>query len=427
MSEDIDTAPPADELPSGIRYRIFGYLGVMIVLMAFGAPFGGLIDIPVSFLLKNKLHLSAAEVADFRLMAAIPLYLSGVFGFARDLWNPFGMKDRGFLVLFGGVGAVLFCVFAFVPVGYGTLLAAVVLLTTAFLFVSAAQNGLTAMLGQQHLMTGRISAAWNIFLSLPTMAAFLAGGSLSAMLEGQESDQAVRILFLTGAVSMAATAVYGIWKPRSVYGHLRAEHEAEGRPLTDLKRLIRHWPVWPALLIWTLWNFAPGAQTPLQYYLQNTLHAGDAQWGQYNAIFAVAFIPTFFLYGALCRRFPLRVLLWWGTVVAVPQFVPLLFIHSVTGALVAAAPIGLMGGVATAAYMDLLMRSCPRGLQGTVLMLAGALYYIAGRPGDVLGTWLYDGHGGFVACVIAVTVVYTLILPCILLVPRALMARPDGV
>lgn len=119
MSEHVETAALADELPSGIRYRIFGYLGVMIVLMAFGAPFGGLIDIPVSFLLKNKLHLSAAEVADFRLVAAIPLYLSGVFGFVRDLWNPFGMKDRGLLVLFGGVGAVLFCIFAFVPVGTG--------------------------------------------------------------------------------------------------------------------------------------------------------------------------------------------------------------------------------------------------------------------------------------------------------------------
>src|ERR1035441_10255747 len=40
----------------------------------------------------------------------------------------------------------------------------------------------------------------------------------------------------------------------------------------------------PALLIWVLWNFAPGATTPLQYHLQNTLHASDAQWVQWNAI-----------------------------------------------------------------------------------------------------------------------------------------------
>ena len=77
-----------------VRQRIFLYLGVLIVLLAFGAPYGGLIDIPISFFLKNKLHLEAHELADFRLVAAIPLYLSFVFGFIRDMWNPFGMRDR---------------------------------------------------------------------------------------------------------------------------------------------------------------------------------------------------------------------------------------------------------------------------------------------------------------------------------------------
>jgi hypothetical protein len=106
--------------------------------------------------------------------------------------------------------------------------------------------------------------------------------------------------------------------------------------------------------------------------------------------------------------------------------VPLLFIHSVTGALIAAAPIGLMGGIATAAYLDLIIRSCPRGLQGTTLMMSGGLYFIASRFGDVLGTNLYDYYGGFSACVIAITVVYALILPTLLLVPKRLIATADG-
>ena len=95
-------------LSQSVRQRIFLYLGVLIVLLAFGSPFGGLIDIPVSFFLKNKLHLEAHEVAVFRLVSAIPLYLSCVFGFVRDTWNPFGMRDRGFMVLFGAVTAGLY-------------------------------------------------------------------------------------------------------------------------------------------------------------------------------------------------------------------------------------------------------------------------------------------------------------------------------
>ena len=173
-------------LSHSVRQRIFLYLGVLIVLLAFGAPFGGLIDIPISFFLKNKLHLEAHEVAVFRLVSAIPLYLSCVFGFIRDTWNPLGMRDRGFMVVFGAISAGLYAVFAFTPITYATLLVAVMLLTTSFLFVASAQNGLTSTIGQQHAMSGQISAAWNIFLSVPALAAFLIGGHLSDLLEQPE-------------------------------------------------------------------------------------------------------------------------------------------------------------------------------------------------------------------------------------------------
>ena len=413
-------------LSSSVRQRIFLYLGVLIVLLAFGSPYGGLIDIPISFLLKNKLHLQAHELAEFRLVAAVPLYLSCVFGFIRDTWNPFGMRDRGFMLLFANISAGFYVFFAFTPITYATLLVAVVLLTTSFLFVASAQNGLTSMIGQQHAMSGQISAVWNIFASLPAVAALLIGGALSGLLEDRNADQTARTLFLVGAAIMATVAAYAAWRPASVFDNVRPEQGAAAHPLKDVKRLLRHWPIYPALLIWVLWNFAPGSVTPLQYYLQNTLHAEDAQWGQWNAIFAASFIPTFMVYGLLCRTFPLKSLLLWGTVVAVPQLVPLLFIHSVTGALIAAVPIGLMGGVATAAYLDLIIRSCPRGLQGTTLMMSGGLFFIASRFGDVLGTNLYDHYGGFAACVIATTVVYALILPALLLVPKHLIATADG-
>ncbi len=51
-------------LPRSVRQRIFLYLGILIILLAFGAPSGGLMDIPISFfLLKTKLHLKAHEVS----------------------------------------------------------------------------------------------------------------------------------------------------------------------------------------------------------------------------------------------------------------------------------------------------------------------------------------------------------------------------
>ena len=107
--------------------------------------------------------------------------------------------------------------------------------------------------------------------------------------------------------------------------------------------------------------------------------------------------------------------------------VPLLFVPSANAVLLAAIPMGLMGGVATAAYMDLLIRSCPKGLEGTLMMLSWSMYALAQNFSNLLGTNLYEHHGGFVACVLATTFVYALVLPMLLFVPKALIADPDGV
>ncbi|HEY5105656.1 MAG TPA: hypothetical protein VII73_02665 [Caulobacteraceae bacterium] len=417
---------PAAPLAGAVRWRVLLYLGVLVMLIGFGSPSGGLIGLPLSFFLKNKLHLKAHEVAIFQLAAAAPLYFSFLFGFARDRWSPLGMRDRGFMVVFGGAAAAVCLFFAFTPPSYGALLVAMVLLSTAFLFVVSAFRGLTSTIGQQRVMSGQVSAVWNIFDSLPSIVAVLAGGLLSEGIEAVQPGQGARTLFLTGAAMMAMIAVYGTWKPASVFDNIHSERLTSVKPLDDFKRLLAHRPIYPALLIGLLWAFLPGFGTSFQFFFQNTLHGRDAQWGQWGAIYAAGYIPTYALYGVLCRRFALGKLLWWGTIAALPMMFPLLMIHTVTGALIAAAPMGLLGGVATAAYLDLLIRSCPTGLQGTLLMAAAGLTAIDVRFGDVLGTSLYDHFGGFSVCVIAMTITNILILPVLLFVPRTLTDTTDG-
>jgi hypothetical protein len=129
------------------------------------------------------------------------------------------------------------------------------------------------------------------------------------------------------------------------------------------------------------------------------------------------------------ERLALNKLLWWGTIIAVPQMIPLVFIHSGNLALVLAAPIGLMGGIATGAYFDLAMRSCPPGLQGTLMMIVAGAFDLSSRAGDLLGARIYNASPthGFLYCVIATTLVYALILPLIATVPKALIATADEV
>ena len=427
-ADDTLATPKPSDLPVSDRSRILFYLGALVFILTFGAPGGGLIGAPIFFFLKNRLHMGATQIALYGLVAAIPSYLAFAPGFVRDLWNPFGLRDRGYMMLFGGLCALGYIWFAFIPVTLVSLIALSIVVGSFWLFAQAGQTGLGATIARQHVMSGQMSTVMNVFGSVAVMIPLAAGGYLSDYLEKVPLNQAARELFLAGAAIMGLFALFAIWRPKVVYDNVHAETGGETHPLKDVMRLLRHYPVWPALGIWVLWNFAPGSATPLQFHLQNTLHATDAQATLWNVCFGGGFIPTFLLYGWLCRRVPLRTLLIWGTVVAVPQMVPLLFAKTVPMALVGGVASGLMGGVATAAYLDLMIRSCPKGLEGTMLMASNALYVVVSQWGNLLGTALYDHfHHTFTVCVIAITVVYALILPTLLLVPRRLTATPDGV
>ena len=62
------------------------------------------------------------------------------------------------------------------------------------------------------------------------------------------------------------------------------------------------------------------------------------------------------------------------------------------------------------------------------MMLVEGVLALSGRGGDVLGAKIYNSSPthGFLYCVIATTLVYALILPLILLVPKGLIATADG-
>ena len=62
------------------------------------------------------------------------------------------------------------------------------------------------------------------------------------------------------------------------------------------------------------------------------------------------------------------------------------------------------------------------------MMLVDGFYLLSYRAGDLLGAKLYSSSPahGFAICVVATSLVYALILPVLLLIPRELIATRDG-
>ncbi len=402
--------------------QIYLYFGALTLFLYIATPGGALVDIATSFMLKNQLHASPEAVARFRFITAVPVFVAFIFGFIRDTWNPFRMRDRGYFLIFSPVTAAVFVWLAFSKLTLPTLYTGILSAILAFRLVASAYQALIALVGEEKLMSGRLSTVWNVVLSLPAVAAAWGSGYVTEHLTAHQ-------IFLLMAALCLSLGFIGLWKPKAVYKGTYENPRAQGTTLRgDIVRLIKHRAIYPAVLICFLWNFAPGMNTPLQFYLTNELHCSDAIYANFQAIFFFSFIPTFLLYGYLCKRYPLKKLLLWGTIVAVPQVIPLAFVHSSRGAELLAIPIGLMGGIANAAYIDLAMRSCPPGLQGSLMMMVDGVFALSSRGGDILGTWIYSAGKpyGFLYCVIATTTVYMAILPCIQLIPKHIISTADG-
>jgi hypothetical protein len=401
--------------------QIFMYFGPLTLMVYLFAP-ESLLDIPTAYMLKDHLAATAPQVAMFRLLTGLPLYLGFIFGLMRDSWNPFGWRDRGHFMIFAPITAAVFIWMALSRLSYPGLLIGMIMATMTFRFILAAYQGLLALIGQEALMSGRLSTLWSVFSYIPLVTAIVAAGFISEYLVPRQ------IFFLAAALTLSI-GVFGLWKPDSVFSHAYDNFHARGTSLIgDVRRLLKHRAVYPAVLINFMWYFMPGANTPVQFYLTNHLHASDSLYSDHQGIFLASNIPAFLLYGWLCTKAPLRKLLWWSTIVGVPSMIPLAFINSPERAITLAVPMGLMSGLGTAAYYDLTMRSCPAGLQGTLMMLVTAVWMFSLRGGDLLGSKIYassPAHGIWY-CVIAMTAVYVLILPLLWMIPEEIIATADG-
>lgn len=422
MSAATEAATP---LPAGHRLRLLLWAGLPLLLLTLAAPFNGLMGIPVVFFLKNRLHLSANQTAQFNLWVSLPLYLAFLPGLLRDRWNPFGAGDRGHIILFGLTTGAVYGLLAVLAPSYAALMAGLMISTATVLVGLGAANGIFSAMGQNHAMPGQAGSVMLLAGLAPTVTALFLGGALSQWLERFNGAGASQSLFLVGAALLACAALSAALGPKALYTAHDAPraHTLRG----DVVRLLRHWPVWPSTLLLLLWNFQPAFGTALTYHLSNHLHANDTQVGAVFAMFWAGQMAMTVIYSFACQRVRLSRLIWWSTLAAIPSQLPFLIMPTPTAALAASLLVGLMSGFASAAYIDLAIRSSPKGLEGAFMMLIlNTKYYISGRFGDLWGTYLYDAQGGYRLVVIVTTLAYALIPVALILTPRRLLATSDG-
>ncbi len=411
------SSPPFPPKPSDSPDSIFGYFLVLCLAGGLGAP-TGIAAIPIGYFLKDHLHLSAVNLALFVLIAGFPGYLAFLPGFVRDRFRPRAMGDRFYLLAGALVAMAAYAYLGTAAIDYPRLLYATLIAGIAYLFILAGAQAMMTGVAQARLMTGRLSVVAGVGTYFPAVISAFLGGWLVAHL-------APRMTFVIAASMTGVIAAQSFWRLGAVIEFEESGPRAAGG-IAAASRLLHHRPIWPATIIFFLWNFGPGWGTPMFYYLTETVKLSSQLFGTFTAMQWLFFIPSAILYAPLCRRFSLSSLLWWGTLVAILQG-PIMFLaRGPASAISVAVLYGLFGGFPTAAYVDLIMRSCPEGLEGTGMMLAvTTASAVAANSGNLLGSWIYS-TGGFASAVAITTLATALIVPMLRWVPKSVIASREG-
>jgi len=401
--------------PSFSIAKIIVYFGILNLVLVLASP-GGMLGIPISYLLKDHFHLGPVQTATFWAVTSSPFCVAFLFGFLRDRFRSSFGGDRGWLALGSAAAVICYLCLALIDLDLRALTVLVLIVFVCFVFMSAAAGAMLTAVAQARLMSGRLSTTSQSGTFVPGVLAALAGGWIVSHLS-------VRGTFV------AAAAISGfVLIQMMVSINPEATIRSDSRPessLAALKRAATYRPIWTASLIWFLWSFSPGYQTPMFYHLTNTVKISPQAFGVFSALFLGFNLPTMLLYGALCRRFPFSRWLWWGTVLGILQPAVMLCALGTRSAMLVGVIGGLMSGLGQVAFLDLVIRSCPRGLEGTGIMLATAAYVFAINLGNVFGSWIY-AQGGFSTAMFITAVSTALILPVIWIVPPAITASREG-
>jgi len=395
-----------------LQLAIFVGGSLFIVQLGLAGAIGGL---PIAFLLKDQLHVSASMLSLFGALSGVPLYIKPLLGLLIDAQPIFGSRRRSYLLIAGVMGTIAWLLLGLLPHQFGTLAPVAAQVNLAAVTAGTVLGAIIVEEGQRLGATGR-------FATLRMMASGLAGGAATiagGYLTGYD-------LLFTAAIGASLFALlFSV-----TLGMLREPERATPRRswCRQLRAIRQARELWLVLGIFVLILMAPGFGTPLFFFQTNTLHFTAKQIAWMGTIGGTAGgVPGLALYTWLSRRMDARrvfliavaahaaTTLLYAGYRTLPLALGIITINAFTGA------IAMTGG------MDLATRATPRAAAALGFALIASATNVTGALSDLIGSGLYTHWNvTFLNLVWLNAATTALALPIGLLLPRTLTQRREG-
>lgn len=376
---------------------------------------GVLAALPIRNLLKNDLGLDRTASAAFLFWTGIAWYLKPFVGIVTDAFPLFGTRRRSYLLLGSGLATVGWLALTVTPHVFGPLLTVIVFINAFMVIASTVTGGFLVETAQAADASGRLTALRQFVQQACALVTAPLSGFLATVALAWAALASGAIAFL-----LVPVTIWFLREPRHPPQPLGAARD-------QLRTIVHAGTMWAAAGLMLLFYIAPGFATAIFYRQQNDLHMTTQLQGWIGFAASLAGIATALGYGYAAKRLSLRSLLFIG--ISVSTLTNLLYVFYASVPLAFAIDtINAVGfSLAELALMDLAVRATPRGSEGLGYSLMLSVRNLALFGTDVLGAKLLDSYGwSFNSLVFANSATTLLALPCVFLLPAAVVRRHDG-
>ncbi len=375
----VEVDPKEAEKPHLVRWAVIIGAGVLATTLSQPA----VLRIPFQNLLKNDLHVSRQVMAAFFAITPFAWNIKPLFGILSDSTPIFGTRRRHYLLIGSACAAALWLIIGFVPRNYYAILIATTAMSSMLVIGSTIAGALMVEGGQRYGASGRLSSARYMVQNFCVLVGGPLGGFLAAKAFGWTAITGAAISF-----SVFPIAFFMLKEPHTSQKNSESIRKAKEQFFT----LMKSGTLWAGAGMLFLVYFAPGFATPLYYYQTDTLKLSPQFIGNLAFINGGIGLLGAILYATMCRKMPLRTMMYIAMAVNAVLTLSYLFYTSATHAMFIEAQNGFVGTLAELAMMDMAVRATPKGCEAMGFSLMMSVRNTGIGVSDILGSRLIEHY-----------------------------------
>ena len=374
-------------------------------------------DLPLKFVLKDELHLNAAQISLFFAIGVVSNYVKPLAGILIDSVPILGTRRRWYLLSSLFLCGVGWLILGIVPRNYAMMLATFAITYTMVMIISTTLGGVMVEAAQRFGAAGRLTAQRIAMFRVGTLVGGPIGGLLAT---------------LPLIVTMGFSAALHFVLIPVVYLYLRERGGAKANPQIwrdaggQLRQLGRSKVVFAAAGMIFLIAASPGFGTPLLFYQTDKLGFSKPFLGMLVLVSAVSGLLAAGLYHGLCQWGNMKRMLILSIVIHALGTLFYLFYRNGETALAITALEGATQTLAILPVYDLAARGTSKGSEALGYSIMMSVWNLTNSLSDWAGSSLYTHFGLTFAHLVwlnsGTTVLALLAVPFL---PRLLLEKKD--